>query len=246
MRELEIATGKVSEVLRLKLSYVQDNLVAAAGNRLYVADWANSSSTVFCYDLDARKLDRELTVGTNPIWSLLLSSDGTTSGCDRPEGDRARDRHGHGPGHLQNSIPTNPDSSDGADPGWIATRGTHRPTVQDGGKIEQAVTFFPLRGSGEPETWPTTLKGVPIWIATSHDGRLLAVSDGSEAVEFYDVPSKKLLRRFTHDYLRSASGDGLRYRGLSPNGATLVTTGGEHVLLWDVASGKFEAQCRPE
>src|SRR6185503_16292376 len=104
----------------------------------------------------------------------------------------------------------------------------------------QKVVFFDTRHGGEPEDWPTTLKGGPIWMAASRDGQRLAVCDQQVATEFYDVPNKKLLRRITHDELHAASANfTLGHMALTADGNTFVVSSGDSIMFWDVASGKL-------
>ncbi len=237
VRELEIATGKVSEVLQIPQQSAQQQWVTATADRLYVTQW--STNNVRCYDLVERRLERQYTVGSEDIWSLALSADGKTLVVtDFKETVHAIDTV------SGQSISTLPDVPLGINAMALSPDGTRlvapvRPSLSGGGVI-QRVVFFDTRHGGEPEDWPTTLKGGPIWVAASRDGQRLAVCDQQVATEFYDVPNKKLLRRITHDELYAAAANfTLGHMELTADGNTFVVSSGDRIMFWDVASGKL-------
>src|SRR5262249_52836919 len=76
VRQLDISTGKVTDVLQLPQQFVQQGWVAAKANKLYVTEW--NTNIVRCFDLGKRTLEREYVIGTEDIWSLQLSADEST------------------------------------------------------------------------------------------------------------------------------------------------------------------------
>jgi WD40 repeat protein len=91
-----------------------------------------------------------------------------------------------------------------------------------------------LYDTGDLKATPRLLSGRAtrvIDIAFSSDGALLASSDWNSTVLLWDVASGTLQQRAIH------AGIGAKSVALSPDGATLATSGSGNIMLWDVASG---------
>lgn len=229
VQELDIRTGKLSEVLRLPIQFAQQWNVAVSGEWLYVGDWGTGD--VFCCNLKDRQIDRRLTVSPDPVHALQVSVDGRILAAIDQEGmanivDLTSDKVIQRMPAAKTYYLVQFLSADGSK---LITPA--QPSMTKEGII-QKLAFWDT-SSGKVEERPTTLEHGQYWLSMSRDGQRLAVSDSSQAIEFYDLATMRLLHRLSKEELFYAS-----YQELSPDGTTLATSCDDQVMQWDIATGK--------
>jgi hypothetical protein len=241
VRELNLASGKVTDILQIPQPFAQQGWVAVDSSRLFIAQWGTPN--VWCYDVKQRQFEREFAVGTEHIWSLALSADGSRLIVHDFKGtvhvvDAAT---GASQATLPdipieiNSMALSPDGSQIIAPGSKSSS-TRAPSS---GALTSLVSFDAKTGAA-PSDWLTTLKSRAIWVEMSRDGQWLAVCDQPDATEFYHLPTKKRVRTITHDQLRAASAFlGLSQFKLTPDGKSLLVASGNQIMCWDIATGKL-------
>jgi WD40 repeat protein len=158
VRELDLATGKISEALRLPIRFAQQWNAAVSGG-----DWGTGD--VLCCNLKDRKIDRRLTVSPDSVHALQVSVDGRILAAIDQEGmanivDLTSDKVVQRMPAAKTAYLVHFLSADGSK---LITPA--QPSISRKGVI-QKLAFWDT-SSGEVEERPTTLEHGQYWLSTT-------------------------------------------------------------------------------
>jgi WD40 repeat protein len=240
VRQIELSTGKVTDVMQIDADFVLQSYVAAAGARLYIPQW--DTATIRCFDLNKRQLVRKFVIGNEPVRTLNISSDGSTlAATDRVGTVRVVDT---ATGEI---LSKREDCKIGT---AVLTADGSRLAVfrasPDFNDFEAKVTILDTHADTSDELL-TGLMNI-YWVATSKDGSRLVVAGEGGFVESYDLAAKRRLGRsaprgdlgIVIPFVQFLMTDSAWHSGnaLHPDGKSMASYLQDVVVVQNVATGE--------